>query len=241
MLLISHNNYYRVLYRLIRMWQAIVKCHRKQFEAIMESRSRTLRASTSLERDSNLRTTLELEAGLVTWAQHFNNWINAQKSYVDSLNGWLKQCIDHKPEVTIDGEIPYSPGRLGAPPIFIICNDWDREIKDVSQERVSRAMFNFALNLRQLLERQDDMQRLMLKKEYIAKDFARRRQNHGPGKTNGSMVPSEDRVSLDYKEAMKLVGKGGSSSLQGGVIPIFKALESFTCDALKAHEQVRLV
>ncbi|KAK9066832.1 hypothetical protein SSX86_014155 [Deinandra increscens subsp. villosa] len=226
-----------LIYGLIRMWQAIVTCHRKQFEAIMESRSRSLRATTSLERDSNLRTTLELEAGLVTWAQHFNNWINAQKSYVDSLNGWLKQCVDHKPEVTIDGEIPYSPGRLGAPPIFIMCNDWHREIKDVSQERVSKAMRNFALNLRQLLERQDDMQRLMLKKEYLAKDFVKKSQHMGPDKTHGSMVPSEDRASLDYIEAMKLVGNGGSSSLQGGVIPIFKALESFTCDALKAHEQ----
>ncbi|KAI3785347.1 hypothetical protein L1987_44463 [Smallanthus sonchifolius] len=226
-----------LIYGLIRMWQAIVKCHRKQFEAIMESRSRTLRANTSLERDSSMRTTLELEAGLVTWAQHFTNWINAQKSYVDSLNGWLQQCIDHKPEVTIDGEIPYSPGRLGAPPIFIICNDWHREIKNVSQERVSKAMRNFAFNLRQLLERQDDIQRLMLKREYLTKDFVRKGQNLGPDKTHGSMVPSEDRVSLDYKEAMKLVGNGGSSSLQGGVIPIFKALESFTCDALKAHEQ----
>ncbi|KAK1433342.1 hypothetical protein QVD17_10252 [Tagetes erecta] len=229
-----------LIYGLIRMWQAIIKCHRKQFEAIMESRSRTLRANTSLERDSSLRTTLELEAGLVTWAQHFNNWINAQRSYVDSLNKWLLQCIDHNPEVTIDGEVPYSPGRLGAPPIFIICNDWHREINIVSQERVSKAMNNFALNLRQLLERQDDMQRLMLKKEYLAKDFARK-SHLGPDKTHGSMVPSEDRVSLDYKAAMKLVGNSGSSSLQGGVIPIFKALESFTCDALKAHEQVRLV
>ncbi|GJU27821.1 reverse transcriptase domain-containing protein [Tanacetum coccineum] len=41
---------------------------------------------------------------------------------------------------TIDGEIPYSPGRIGVPPIFIICNDWQREIEGVSQERVSKAM-----------------------------------------------------------------------------------------------------
>ncbi|KAL8250785.1 hypothetical protein R6Q59_034478 [Mikania micrantha] len=230
-----------LIYGLIRMWQAIIKCHRKQFEAIMESRSRTLRANTSIDRDSGLRTTLELEAGLVAWAQHFNNWINAQKSYVDSLNGWLQQCIDHRPELTIDGEIPYSPGRLGAPPIFIICNDWHREIKNMSQEQVSKAMCSFALNLRQLLERQDDMHRLMLKKEYLAKDFAKKGQNGRPDKAHRSMVPSEDRVSLDYKEAMKFVGNRRSGSLQGGVIPIFKALESFTCDALKAHEQVRLV
>lgn len=222
------------------MWQSIVQCHRKQFEAIMESRSRTLRANTSLERDSSLRTTLELETGLVTWCQHFNNWINAQKSYVDSLNGWLRQCVDHEPEITIDGEVPYSPGRLGAPPIFIICNDWQREIKGVSQERVLKAMNSFALKLRQLLERQDDIQRLMVKKEYLEKDFARKRQNLGTDKTFGSMVPSESGVNMDYKEAMKLVNNG-RSSLQGGVIPIFKALENFTCDALKAHEHVRLV
>nr|XP_043617421.1 nitrate regulatory gene2 protein-like [Erigeron canadensis] len=235
-----HPQVSELIYGLIRMWQSIVKCHRKQFEAIMESRSRTLRANTSIERDSSLRTTLELETGLVTWAQHFNNWINAQKSYVDSLNGWLLQCIDHEPETTIDGEVPYSPGRLGAPPIFIICNDWQREIKSVSQERVSKAMNNFAMNLRQLLERQDDIQRLMLKKEHLAKDFARKRQNLGPDEPHGSMVPSESPVDLDYKEAMKLVKNVGSGSLQGGVIPIFKALENFTCDALKAHEHVRL-
>ncbi|KAD2805796.1 hypothetical protein E3N88_39173 [Mikania micrantha] len=217
------------------MWQSIVRCHRKQFEAIMESRSRTLRASTSLERDANLRTTLELETGLVMWAQHFNNWINAQKSYVSSLNGWLQQCIDHKPEVTIDGEVPYSPGRLGAPPIFIICNNWHREIKGISQDSVLKAMHSFASNLRQLLERQHDIQRLLLKKDHV-----RRSENHRADEMHGSMVPSEDRVSLDYKEAMRLVQNGGSSSLQGGVIPIFKALEMFTRDALKAHQKVRL-
>lgn len=218
------------------MCQSMIKCHHRQFEAIMESRRRTLRANTSLERDSSLRTTLELETGLLTWARHFNNWINAQKSYVSSLNGWLQQCIDQEPEVTIDGEVPYSPGRLGAPPIFIICNDWHREIKGVSQEKVLKAMHSFAISLRQLVERQDEMQRLMVKKE----DFERKSQNHRPDDTHGSVVQSEDRVGLDYNEAMKLVQNGGSSSLQGGVTPIFKALEVFTRDALKAHERVRL-
>lgn len=240
-----------LIYGLIRMWQAIVKCHRKQFEAIMESRSRTLRANTTLQQDSNSRAIFELETGLVTWSRHFNNWINAQKSYIDSLNGWLNQCIDHEPELTIDGVVPYSPARLGAPPIFIICNDWHREIKSVSQDRVSKAIHGFASNLRQLMERQDDVQRLMVKNEYHAKDFAGIRRNSGkktggglPEKTSGSMVPSESGVVEEewarHKEAMKLVDNGGLSSLQGGVIPIFRALENFTCDALKAHEQVRL-
>nr|XP_043626108.1 nitrate regulatory gene2 protein-like [Erigeron canadensis] len=191
-----------LIYGLIRMWQSVVKCHQKQLEAIMESRSWTLRANTNMERDSSLRTTLELETGLVTWAQHLNNWINAQKSFVDSLNGWLLQCIDNEPEITIDGgEVPYSPDWLGAPPIFIICNDWQWEINGVSQEQVSIAMNNFAMILRQLLERQ---------------------------------------VDLDSKKAMRLVKNVGSDSLQGGLIPIFKALENFCHDILKAHKHVKV-
>ncbi|KAL4583086.1 hypothetical protein LXL04_007650 [Taraxacum kok-saghyz] len=226
----------QLIYGLIRMWQAIVKCHRKQFEALMDSRSRTLR--TTLQQDSNSRAVMELETGLVTWSHHFNKWVNAQKSYIDSLNGWLNQCIDHEPELTIDGQVPYSPARLGAPPIFIICNDWDREIKSVSQDRVSKAIHGFVSNLRQLMERQDDVQRIMVKKEEKSGGGG------GGGVPEKTMVASESGVVEEewarHKEAMKLVGGGGLSSLQGGVIPIFRALETFTCDALKAHEQVRL-
>ncbi|KAL0326161.1 UNVERIFIED_CONTAM: hypothetical protein Sradi_5185400 [Sesamum radiatum] len=49
---------------------------------------------------------------------------------------------------------------------------------------------------------------------------------------------AEERIK--HKDAMKLVHDAASSSLQGGLVPIFKALENFTSEALKAHEHVRL-
>nr|GEV31560.1 protein FLX-like 1 [Tanacetum cinerariifolium]GEV60444.1 protein FLX-like 1 [Tanacetum cinerariifolium] len=52
------------------------------------------------------------------------------------------------------------------------------------------------------------------------------------------VIPIVEEEWARYKEAMKLVYNVGSSSLQGGAIPIFKALENFTCDALKAHGQL---
>nr|XP_043610926.1 nitrate regulatory gene2 protein-like [Erigeron canadensis] len=203
----------KLIYGLIRMWQSIGKCHRKQLEAIKESRILTLKANSSMERDSSMGTTIELKTRLVTWAQHFNSWINAQKSFVDSLNRWLLQFnIDHEPEINTDaGEVPYSPGRSGAPPIFIICNDWQRQLKGVSQEQVSIAMNKFALKLRQLLEREDEIQRLR-----------------------------KSQVDLDHEKAMELVKNVGVGSLQGGLIPIFKALENFSRDVFKAHKHVRL-
>lgn len=43
-----------------------------------------------------------------------------------------------------------------------------------------------------------------------------------------------------HKEAIKLVNHAASNSLQGGLVPILETLSSFTSEALKGHEQVRL-
>ncbi|KAF2317199.1 hypothetical protein GH714_016573 [Hevea brasiliensis] len=72
-----------------KKWKSMLRCHQKQFQVIMESKARTLKANTGLQRDSGLRATLELETELINWCTCFNNWINTQKSYVESLNEWL--------------------------------------------------------------------------------------------------------------------------------------------------------
>ncbi|KAI3685552.1 hypothetical protein L6452_34800 [Arctium lappa] len=239
-----------VVYRFIRMWKLIVRCHQKQFQAIMASKTWNLKANTSSRSDA----TVELKTGLLTWCKHFEDWINAQKCYVNSLNGWLEQCIDHEPEVTIDGNVPFSPGRIGAPPIFIICNDWHKGIKCVSEEAVLTAFGIFGSSLRQLLERQDDEANQRLRTEQLAKDFSEKRQYLGMehDMMAETIVGDDPKVELHllrkktdeararHKETVKLVHAAASSSLQGGMIPLFKALQNFTCDALQAHEQVRL-
>lgn len=190
----------------------MLKCHQKQFQAIKECKSRSLRANIGSRRDSNLRATLELEMELCTWCSHFSDWIKTQKSFVDSLNGWLLMCLYHEPEVTPDGIVPFSPGRIGAPPIFVICNDWSQAMETISETEVANAMSNFASSLQQLWEKQDDERRQRtlnrLKAEYPSKDFERRlrtlrmarekmERDHEAmsDKTGGSLVPSESGVS----------------------------------------------
>ncbi|KAL0314327.1 UNVERIFIED_CONTAM: protein ALTERED PHOSPHATE STARVATION RESPONSE 1 [Sesamum angustifolium] len=262
-----------LIHGLIRMWKAMLKCHQKQFQAIMESKMRKLRAKTDPLTDTSSRATTELERELRAWCERFNEWISSQKSYVESLNGWLLQCLQYEPEETPDGPVPYSPGRLGAPPIFIICNDWQQAMEAVSEARVANAMNTFATSLRQLWEKQDEEGRQRLKAEYLSKDYEKQLRAHltERGKikleqdamsdnTRLSVVPSDNGVSplddlkvdldsirqklaeerIKHKDAMKLVHDAASSSLQGGLVPIFKALENFTSEALKAHEHVRL-
>ncbi|KAJ8557978.1 hypothetical protein K7X08_004744 [Anisodus acutangulus] len=261
-----------LIHGLVRMWRSMLKCHQKQFQAVMGSKTRALRANTGFQRDSRLRATLELEMQLLSWCSHFNDWICSQKSYVESLNGWLLRCLKYEPEEIPDGPVPFSPGRLGAPQVFVICNDWSQAMEAISETRVAIAMNDFASNLRQLWERQDEEQRQRIKAEYLSKDYKKRltmlQQKRGSleheqdARSDRShiIVPSEKgisplddlKVDLDsfkkklveertkHKDAIKLVHDAASSSLQGGLLPIFKALENFTSEALRAHEQVRL-
>ncbi|XP_024452011.2 nitrate regulatory gene2 protein isoform X1 [Populus trichocarpa] len=259
-----------LIHGLIRMWKSMLRCHQKQFQAIMDSKVRSLKA----QRDSGLKATVELEVELINWCTCFNNWINTQKSYVESLNGWLLRCLHQEPEVTADGIVPFSPSRIGAPPIFVICNDWYQGIVRISeQEGVENAMLGFTSSLHQLWERQDEEQRQRIKAEYLTGDFEKQlktlrmekgriEQERGisPLDKTMSKVSSESgisplddlKVDLDsmrkkleeerarHKETAKSVHDAASSSLQAGLVPIFQALGKFTSEVLKAHEEVRL-
>ncbi|OIV97946.1 hypothetical protein TanjilG_12703 [Lupinus angustifolius] len=257
---------------LIRMWKFMLKCHQKQFQAIMESKTHSLRINTGLQRDEGLTAILELEKELLNWSSQFNNWVKTQKSYVENLNQWLMRCLHDEPEETADGIAPFSPSRVGAPPIFIICNDWHQAMTRISERRVAGAMHEFAQKLHELWERQDEEQRQRIKAEFLTKDFEKQlrtlrteigssehEHDKDSNKTALSNSPSDGvsplddlKVDLDsmkkklqeerarHKEAIKLVRDAASNSLQAGLVPIFKTLESFTSEVVKAHEQVRL-
>ncbi|KAH6782651.1 hypothetical protein C2S51_007944 [Perilla frutescens var. frutescens] len=261
-----------LVHGLTRMWKAMLKCHQKQFQAVMESRMRRLKSNIG-QTDSGSRATTELERELRAWCGRFSDWIRFQRSYVESLNEWLIHCLQYEPEETPDGPVPYSPGRLGAPPIFIICNDWYQAMEAMSETRVANAMNTFAASLQQLWEKQDEEGRQRLRAEFLSKDYEKHlrsnRMEKGKterdhdamsDKTGLSVIPSDSGVSalddlkvdldsmrhklaeerLKHKDAMKLVHDAASGSLKGGLVPIFKALESFTSEAVKAHEHVRV-
>ncbi|KAK7353201.1 hypothetical protein VNO80_18641 [Phaseolus coccineus] len=254
-----------------RMWKFMLKCHQKQFQAIMESKSQSLKINVGLQGDEVLKAIVELEKELLNWCSQFNIWVKTQKTCVKNLNEWLMRCLPNEPEETSDGIAPFSPSRLDAPPVFIICNDWHQAMTRTSETGVAEAMHEFAQKLHELWERQDEAQRQRIKAEYLRKDFEKQlrtlrtemgglEHDNVSGKTALSKLTSDSGVSplddlkvdLDsmkkrlheervrHKEAIKLVRDAANNSLQAGLIPIFKTLESFTSEVVKAHEQVRL-
>ncbi|KAG5392886.1 hypothetical protein IGI04_022849 [Brassica rapa subsp. trilocularis] len=131
-------------------------------------------ANTGLQRDSGLKAILDLEMELREWCISFNDWVNTQKLYVESLNGWLSRCLHYEPESTEDGVAPFSPSRVGAPHVFVICKDWQEAMERISGDNVTNAMEGFATSLHELWERQDEEQRQRVKAEYVSHDFEKR-------------------------------------------------------------------
>jgi hypothetical protein len=139
------------------MWKFIFECHRKQFHTILETKSHILIPKNVPEKSSS-KVTLELEMELLNWCSCFRNWILSQKAYIETLNGWLLKWLPREKEETADGVAPFSPGRLGAPGVFITANDWCQAMNRIPEGTVLGAMEAFAVNVHILSERQDEEQ-----------------------------------------------------------------------------------
>uniref|UniRef100_A0A1J3IGJ1 DUF632 domain-containing protein n=2 Tax=Noccaea caerulescens TaxID=107243 RepID=A0A1J3IGJ1_NOCCA len=243
-----------LIHGLIRMWRSMLKCHQKQFQAIMESKVRSVKSKTVSQKDSGAAgAILDLEMELREWCSSFNGWVSSQKLYVQSLNGWLSRCLHYEPEATEDGIAPFSPSRIGAPPIFIICKDWQEAMTRISGENVSSAMQGFASSLHELWEKQEEEERMVKAESELRDAESDKRSVVSRGKSESGVSVLDDlKVDLDSmrkklaeerargKESVKLVSNVSSSSLKAGLVPIFDALRKFTAEYVKAHEIVRL-
>ncbi|KAF8112690.1 hypothetical protein N665_0062s0041 [Sinapis alba] len=137
---------------LSRMWKSMLDCHRSQCEAIKEARGLgSIRASKKLG-DDHLEATRVLGHELINWILRFSSWVSAQKGFVRGLNSWLLRCLIYEPEETPDGIVPFSPGRLGAPMIFVICNQWEQALDRISENEVVEAMRRLTTSVLHLWE-----------------------------------------------------------------------------------------
>ncbi|XP_038715598.1 protein ROLLING AND ERECT LEAF 2-like [Tripterygium wilfordii] len=137
---------------LTRMWQGMLECHHTQSQAVREARNLGRLGSSRKLSDAHLEATLQLEHELLNWTFRFSSWIGAHKGYVRALNNWLMKCLLNEPEETEDGRPPLSPGRIGAPPVFVICNQWSQALDRISEKEVVQSMRIFAMSVFQLWE-----------------------------------------------------------------------------------------
>lgn len=225
---------------MMRMWRVMLECHRIQCQAI----SNATIASGGRLNETHIVATKNLELDLLDLTTCFSAWIGTQKTFVKSLNCWLLKGLRYVPEETDDGVAPFSPGRLGAPPVFVICNYWSQTLERISEREALDAMKVFALNILDLWEQHHIEQRQRLK------------ANQDMDKALRAVEIEEQQmrraVEVKNKRLELVSGQGGlmlsgqahrgqtveMSSLHLNLRQFFEAMENFTANSLKAYEEL---
>lgn len=221
------------------MWKNMLECHRNQCQALREAKSF---GSSGKHDDSHLDATSQLEQEIVNWTYRFSSWIGAQKGYVKALNNWLLKCLPDEREETVDGVAPFSPGRLGAPPIFVICNQWSQAMERLSEKEVIDSMRILAMGVFQLWE-QD---KLEVRQKMVAhKDMERdvRKLDREDQKMQKQIQALDKKMIMVSGDDTLVPGTAvyqsdTSMNLQGSLQRIFEAMERFTADSVKAYEEL---
>lgn len=224
----------------------MLECYHSQCEAIREAKYLGSIGSGKKLSDSHLEATLQLEHELLNWTFTFSSWVSAQKGYVTALNKWLFKCLHYEPESTEDGIIPFSPGRLGAPPVFIICHQWAQALERISEKEVVDSLRAFAMSVLQLWEKDKiEMRERMTANRDLEKTV--RNLDREDSRIQKELQALDKKIVLasgDGNNSLSVTGNvvyqsdTSSGSLQGNLQRIFEAMERFTAESVKAYEEL---
>ncbi|KAK1263613.1 hypothetical protein QJS04_geneDACA021213 [Acorus gramineus] len=198
----------------IRMWRAMLECHHAQYITI--SLAYHVRTSAAVPHGETYRQVLmNLQHEIDCFSYSIAHWVDAHKSYVEALNGWLQNCI-LQPQQPAKGSkwrrrMTFPPSRAVAPPMFVLCQDWLAGIKALEHEELINEIKSFQSELRRLIELQAE-------------------------ETQMKQSDKETASGGDDKDD----GRGSSlSDLQASLTRLFDRLKKFAEASLKMYEDIR--
>lgn len=223
------------------MWKSMLDCHHNQCRAIGEAKRLDAITFQKQFTDAHFEATRQLEHDLINWTLWFSHWVIALKGYVRALNNWLTKCILYIPEETSDGIVPFSPGRMGAPTVFVVCNQWSQSLDRISEKEVVDAMRELASNVLMLWDRDKaEMRQRMLASRDGRKLKRLEKEEQKMQKEIESlekrMVVASNDTALVYQSETSRGGGGGS--LQASLQRVLEAMGKFTGNSLKIYEEL---
>lgn len=220
------------------MWKSMLECHNNQCRAIGEAKRLDTIASQKHLTDAQFEATRQLQHDLVNWTLWFSRWVGALKGYVRALNNWLMKCLLYVPEETPDGPAPFSPGRMGAPAVFVVCNQWAQSLDRISEKDMVDCMREFAMNVLQVWDRDKAEMRLKVvadKDERKLKSLEKEDQRiqREIQLLEKKMPGGENEARAVYQSE---TSKGGG--LQASLQRVLEAMGKFTSNSLKVYEEL---
>lgn len=195
----------------------MLECHHAQYITI----SLAYHAKTSvgtLGGESRKQIMAQLQYEFECFGLSFADWMNSLTSYVEALNGWLQSCVLQPQERTRGSRRPFSPRRVVAPPIFVLCRDWSAGIKALPSEEVNDAIKHFLSDLQQLMKQQQQQQQT--------------EEDTAVSESNGKLLQRKDEDANDDKS-------GNLSSIHTSLTKVLDKLTKFSEASLKLYEDIR--
>ncbi|KAK1684744.1 hypothetical protein QYE76_045592 [Lolium multiflorum] len=221
-----------------KMWQDKLQSYQIQFQVMSEAKN----LASVISGGNSRHLAMELELELIKWIINFSSWVCAHRNFAKALNGWLALCLSYEP-----GTAPtYSPGKIGAPLIFVICNRWSQAMDQISEKDVVNAMQALVSSVRHLWEPQnlDPSERIVAvrEREKWTKMLERKalEMNKEADELNRklALVPGQQsfqrRPTIQTYEAHRIE----ASSVHTNLRLVVQALENFAADSLQAFQEI---
>lgn len=141
-----------------KMWEVMCECHKLQFNLISETNN-NFNNYISLQSDSRRQIIICLENELGTLSSSFTKWTEAQKTYVQAINGWLYKCVSLSEKSSRrKRRIPAPPLRNYGPTIYVTCGVWLEELDKLPSKEVTDSIKALKAEVSHLLPRQEKHQ-----------------------------------------------------------------------------------
>lgn len=224
------------------MWQDKLDSYHSQCQVISEAKNLTSVVSGANGQDL----AIELEVELIKWIISFSSWVNAQRNFVKALNGWLALCLNYEPEDNDTGVPSYSPGSIGAPLVFVICNKWSQAMDRISEKDVVNAMQALVSSVRHLWDQQhlEQIEQTIAtrEREKWVKILERKTQeiNKEAEELNKKLVQVPNRQRLHVPRTAQLYEAHcvEASNLHMNLRLVLEALENFASNSLQALQEI---
>ncbi|GJN40590.1 hypothetical protein PR202_gb29828 [Eleusine coracana subsp. coracana] len=256
-----------LLQGLTKSWKIMVDSHETQRQIMFEVNSFTCPAYGKFCNDAQRHATLKLEVELRNWRSCFMCYVNAQKAYIEALDGWLSKFILTDTIRYSRGISSIAPDRAGAPTLVVMCHDWYTTLSKFPNKRVAFTMRNFVRSVRVLWLKQGEEQQQKRKVDSLAKEMDKKLTSYkrAENKVIETKLP-EFRPELDVKQRMDHLSEKKELlntlrkrveaekakhhacmrdthdvTLNGfkiGLASIFESLTEFSKDAVKLYEEL---
>ncbi|CAD6341314.1 unnamed protein product [Miscanthus lutarioriparius] len=188
---------------------------------------------------------------------HEKQLLAIQDSRIHRLKAMTKWLPEVQEEVTADGPPPFSPGRILAPPVFIISNDWFQAIEMVSKNDVLRAIDQFSKVVHEFKKSQEDEQRQKRKADHASKDYNRKCKDleielglstmENPRYSHDNRVMDLEKLrkrrdveSTRHDKTLSHAHVAASATLPIGLVPVLQQITSFFQRNQRVYMEIRI-